>query len=114
LLMDPIGLGLENFDGIGAFRTHEAGLPIDPTGTLDGTPFQNPVELGQALRHHPGFPGCLARSLYRYATAHLEGDGEAAVIAELESRFAGAHYDFQELLVATIESASFRFSGAPQ
>ena len=30
--LDPIGLGLENFDGIGAYRTQDAGQTIDASG----------------------------------------------------------------------------------
>jgi hypothetical protein len=38
--MDPLGFALENFDGIGQWRTRDAGLPIDTAGTLpDGTTF---------------------------------------------------------------------------
>ena len=32
--MDPLGFGLENFDGIGAWRTLEGTVPIDASGTL--------------------------------------------------------------------------------
>ncbi|MCA9544966.1 MAG: DUF1592 domain-containing protein, partial [Myxococcales bacterium] len=35
-IMDPIGLGLEQFDGVGRFRTTENGGVIDPSGELDG------------------------------------------------------------------------------
>ena len=37
-VMDPLGLALENFDAVGAWRTRDAGLPIDASGELaDGT-----------------------------------------------------------------------------
>ena len=32
--MDPLGFGLENYDGIGAWRTSDAGIPIDATGPV--------------------------------------------------------------------------------
>lgn len=35
-LTDPIGLGLENFDAIGSWRTLDHGAEIDPRGELDG------------------------------------------------------------------------------
>jgi hypothetical protein len=45
-LMDPIGLGLENFDAIGRWREHEGDIAIDPKGELaDGRIFQGPSEL---------------------------------------------------------------------
>ena len=30
-LMDPLGFALENFDGVGAWRTSDARSPIDPS-----------------------------------------------------------------------------------
>ena len=38
--MDPIGLGLENFDAIGAYRSTDVGQPIDASGDLDGVTFR--------------------------------------------------------------------------
>ena len=35
-LTDLIGLGFENFDGIGRWRTQENGATIDASGELDG------------------------------------------------------------------------------
>src|SRR5690606_637742 len=38
--MDPLGFALENFDPVGAYRTEDAGLPIDANATMpDGTAF---------------------------------------------------------------------------
>ncbi len=34
--MDPLGFGLENFDAVGAWRTHDGSQPIDPSGKLPG------------------------------------------------------------------------------
>ena len=39
-LMDPLGLTLENFDGVGAFRAQENGAVIDASGTFDGKEYQ--------------------------------------------------------------------------
>ncbi len=114
LMMDPIGLGLANFDGIGAFRSAEEGLPIDASGELDGVAFQDPAELGRALRAHPGVVNCLARSVYRYAAGHLETAGEEALVAELEARLIQQGYAFPTLLAGVIESPGFRYAGAPQ
>ena len=49
-IMDPLGLALENFDAVGAWRIHDNGLPVDPTGQrYDGTKVSGPVSLRQAL-----------------------------------------------------------------
>jgi len=45
-LMDPIGLGLENFDAIGRWRDRDGNFEIDPQGELsDGRGFSGPSEL---------------------------------------------------------------------
>ena len=48
--MDPLGFALENFDAVGEWRTHDAGLPVDASGVLaDGTRFDGPAELRAVL-----------------------------------------------------------------
>ena len=48
--MDPLGFGLENFDAVGAWRTTDGTVPIDPSGTLpDGRTFSGPKELRAIL-----------------------------------------------------------------
>jgi len=52
-MMDPIGLALESFDAVGAWRIHDSGFPIDSSGQLvDGTKVSSPVSLRQALESH--------------------------------------------------------------
>jgi len=53
-LMDPIGLALETFDGIGAARVRDQGVKIDAATELaDGTAVNGSVELRQALLRRP-------------------------------------------------------------
>jgi hypothetical protein len=48
--MDPLGFSLENFDGVGKWRTADVGVPIDPSGAFpDGTTFQGPLGLRALL-----------------------------------------------------------------
>jgi mono/diheme cytochrome c family protein len=48
--MDPIGFGLENFDGLGRWRDEIAGEKIDAAGVLTtGERFDGPVELKRLL-----------------------------------------------------------------
>ena len=49
--MDPLGLALENFDGIGRWRTTEADVPVDPSAALpDGSAFSGPAGLRFEMR----------------------------------------------------------------
>lgn len=48
--MDPLGLGLENFDAVGRWRESYGSVDIDPSGVLaDGQKFSGPEELKQLL-----------------------------------------------------------------
>jgi hypothetical protein len=48
--MDPLGLGLENFDAGGRWRQSYGQVDIDPSGVMaDGREFQGPVELKRIL-----------------------------------------------------------------
>ena len=110
-MMDPVGLGLENFDGIGAYRTTDAGQTIDASGDLDGTAFADSRALGTALKNHPDVGSCAARSIFRYATGHVEIDSEEVLIDALATKLSADGYRFRSLLVALVSSAGFRYGG---
>jgi hypothetical protein len=111
--MDPIGLGLENFDGIGGYRTTDAGQTIDASGDLDGMAFATPVELSALLKNHPNSTTCVARNVFRYAMGHLEGNGEEGAIQQITKGFADGGYRFKSLLAGVVASPSFVYAGKP-
>lgn len=113
-LMDPLGFGLESFDAIGAYRTTDNGLPVDPRGQLDGQPFSTARELSARVRDHRELPRCLTRMAYRYASGHLETAGEEAAIYEMVRAFEQSGYSFSALLVALVTSDGFRYAAEVQ
>jgi Protein of unknown function (DUF1592)/Protein of unknown function (DUF1588)/Protein of unknown function (DUF1595)/Protein of unknown function (DUF1585)/Protein of unknown function (DUF1587) len=108
--MDPLGLALEHFDAIGRYRADDNGHALDTTGTLDGQDFDGAVELSQLLRDDPRAAACVARQVYRYATAHVELDGEASQIDALVSAFESSGHDFRQLVAQVVQSDGFRFA----
>jgi hypothetical protein len=68
-VMDPLGFGLENFDGIGRWREQEKKHPIDASGELPGgVSFRGPLELvGVLTKRQDEFRRHLARTLLTYA-----------------------------------------------
>jgi hypothetical protein len=112
--LDPIGLGVEEFDGIGAYRTAEAGRPVDNAGLFDGTPFAGAAALGALVKEEPGLGRCLVRDLFRYAVGHLEADGETPVLVALSQNFAAGGQRVKSLLLTAVASASFRYTGEPE
>jgi hypothetical protein len=109
--LDPIGLALENFDGVGAHRTQDAGQTIDASGQLDGEAFADARGLGAALKNHPSLGTCLTRGVFRYALGHLETTGEATAIIELHDKFTAGGHRFKALLLDTAASTAFRHVG---
>lgn len=66
--MDPIGLGLENFDGIGAWRDTEGEHAVDASGVLpDGTAFVGAVELADILKEDRRLYTCFQDQIVTYA-----------------------------------------------
>ncbi|MBK6686903.1 MAG: DUF1592 domain-containing protein [Deltaproteobacteria bacterium] len=106
--MDPIGLGLENFDGIGRYRGEDNGAPIDASGDLDGVPFTDAWSLAQAVHDHPDVPRCLVRSLYRYATNAADVPSEAPLIDALTANFQASGHRVQSLMLELVTSGAFQ------
>ena len=113
-LMDPMGLALEGFDGIGAFRDNDRGMALDLTGNLDGVPFDGPVELSEALRDHARIGPCVVQQLYRFASGHQETTGERPVLEALEGEFADTGVHLPALMLALVTSDGFRVAARPE
>jgi hypothetical protein len=106
--MDHLGLGLENFDGLGQIRHTENGAVIDASGDLDGVRFTDPVALSAAVADHPDLGPCLVRHLLRYASAAPETPGEDAEVKRLAYQFADQGYRLPFLLREIALSPAFR------
>jgi hypothetical protein len=113
-LMDPIGLGLENYDHTGAFRTVEnddESCVISGDGELDGTPFTGPSELSDLLIESGALNRCVAEQLYRFTMGRTElADIDASFIDFIvEQNGAEGDFDFAALTLAFVSEEAFRF-----
>ena len=67
-LLDPAGLGMEGFDGIGAVRIFENGRPVDVSGAIPtDLEFEGAADLAGLLADDPRFSECLTEKLFAYA-----------------------------------------------
>jgi hypothetical protein len=108
-LMDPIGLSLEHFDTMGRYRADDKGFALDVTGKFDGSDYDGARELSELLREDESATSCVARQLYRYATAHVEDEGEEPAVDKVIESFEGSGFKFSALLRAVITSDGFRY-----
>jgi hypothetical protein len=112
LRMDPLGFAMENFNGIGQWRTTEGAdnTPIDSSGALpDGTKFQGPVELRKLLLSKPDqFATAMIEKLLTYALGRgLEYYDEPAVRKILKDAAPGG-YRWSTLLLDIVKSEPFQ------
>ncbi|MEE2822117.1 MAG: DUF1592 domain-containing protein [Acidobacteriota bacterium] len=108
--MDPLGFALENFDGIGTWRTMDAGAPIDPSGVLpDGTSFQGPVELQKAL-HEKGreFIVTTTEKLLTYALGRGLESYDAPAVRGIIREAASNNYRWSSLILNIVRSTPFQ------
>jgi hypothetical protein len=112
--MDPLGLALEHFDGIGAYRKTENNLAIDASGELEGMQFQDARGLATAVARHPDTAGCFVRSVLRYARGALENQNETALLAAVGGEFQASTFSVPELLLSVASDPSFRQVGVMQ
>lgn len=113
-LMDPIGLGLEQFDGIGIARASENGDPIDASGVLDQIGFVDGVSLGEALSSNPALGPCFVDSWYRYALGRDAADGERAFLDYMAEQLAQSGYRVRDVMRRIALSDAFRTTSGPR
>lgn len=108
--MDPLGFGLENYNAIGQWRTHEGNLLIDATGTLpNGRTFDGPDGLKALLvQDKTAFAKCLAEKLLIYALGRGLEDYDRPAIENIVTRAASNGYKFSTFINEIVTSAPFQ------
>ncbi|MDH3685065.1 MAG: DUF1592 domain-containing protein [Myxococcales bacterium] len=107
--MDPIGFGLENFNGVGAWRTTDEDQPIDASGVLpDGRTFTGPSELAAILRSDDRTALCVTERFMTYALGRGIEDADACDIESIATRFVLEGGSMESMLSAIATSDAFR------
>jgi hypothetical protein len=109
-LMDPIGLALENFDGIGRWRTTDNGAIIDPASQLaDGTKIDGPVTLRQAILRNPDmFARNVTEMLLSYAMGHGIEYYDMPFVRAIVKDAQRSGYTFSSVVLGIVKSAPFQ------
>jgi len=113
-LIDPIGLGFEKFDVVGAPQAMEGGVPTTGHGWLDDQPthagqaFDGPTELAELLAASPRFADCVVRGAYARLVRRPLADGEEVLVHALGRQFQASGYRYRGLLAAVVSSDGFR------
>jgi hypothetical protein len=111
-IMDPIGFSLENFDAVGAWRTLDAGSPINPTGKLvDGSNLNGVVGLREALeRYEPQFVRVATERLLTYALGRGVEYYDMPLVRSIVHQAEPDQYRFSSLILAVTKSEPFQYN----
>jgi hypothetical protein len=112
-MMDPIGLGFENFDAVGAWRTTDEGFPVTPDGHLYGSdvegPFLGAEDLASRLARSAHVTDCMGTQAFRFLAARHEADADTCSIFRANAAAREAKGDVKALVVGLVASDAFRY-----
>ena len=114
-LFDPPGFAFENYDGIGQYRTTEAGQPVDATGSFV-TPakatltFENALDLAKQLAQSEEAQSCIDRQWTRYLLGRPETAADAGSMSVAYQKAAAtAGFSVRDLVTSLVQSKAFMY-----
>jgi mono/diheme cytochrome c family protein len=113
-VIDPLGLALDNFDTLGAWRIKDNGVGIDSNGVLyDGTKMSGPADLRQALLNHSeGVIRNFTDNLMSYAIGRRIEYYDQPSIRVITRKAAQNGNHFSSFVLGIVNSPAFQMSTA--
>jgi hypothetical protein len=113
-LMDGMGVGFENYDPLGRWRTTDQGLPIDASGQITATTdmngtFDGVVDLAGKFEHSEEVRQCIVTQWFRYANGRSEVSADACTLQHLYQGFEDSAHDMRDLVTKMAVSDAFRY-----
>ncbi len=114
VMIDPIGLALENFDATGAWRIKDNGVPVDSSGELyDGTRLGSPEDLRAALLDYStSFLRTFTENLMAYALGrrveYYDMPAVRAIVREAQTE----DHRMSAFVLGVVKSPAFRTKAA--
>ena len=111
-IFEPMGLALENFDAVGAWRTLDEGTPIDASGILpDGTKVDGAVSLRSSLlRYSDQFVRVVTEKLLTYALGRGIEYQDMPMVRTIAREAAPSKYRFSSLVMGIVKSDMFQMN----
>ena len=112
--MDPLGFAFENYDAIGAFRTHDGKFEVDASGVLpSGRAFRGATELKAILlEQRDAFVRCLVEKLLTFALGRGLEYHDRPAVDRVAQAAAKDGYRMLTILVEIAKSVPFRMRRA--
>jgi hypothetical protein len=108
-LFEPMGLALENFDAVGAWRTLDGDSPIDATGKLvDGTKVDGVASLRDWLTSHSDqFARVVTEKMFTYAMGRGVEYQDMPLVRSIVRDSAPNNYKFTSIVLGIVRSPAF-------
>ena len=108
--MDGLGFGLENYDGIGKWRTLDGKFPVDAKGTLpNGNTFSSPAEMRSELRSQlPQFARAVVEKMLTYSLGRGLGPNDRRTVDAVTRKLEADGYPFQTMIFEIVRSLPFQ------
>ena len=109
-MIDPIGFGLENYDLLGRWRTHEDGVKVDASGVMpSGEKFDGPADLRKIiLGQKDAFTRHFIHKVLGFALGRSVLDQDEGTIERMLNEVIENDYSSQHLITAVVLSTPFR------
>ncbi|MDB6055146.1 MAG: Protein of unknown function (DUF1587)/Protein of unknown function (DUF1592)/Protein of unknown [Verrucomicrobiales bacterium] len=109
--MDPLGFGLENFDGIGQWRTKIGAESVDAKGILpDGKAFEGPAQLRHILLDQKQqFIRNLTEKMLAYALGRGLDYHDIPTVRQICRKLESQNYSSHVLIAEIVKSYPFQF-----
>ena len=116
VVIDPIGLALENFDVTGAWRIRDGGNMVDPASELyDGTPLAGPEDLRNALLSRSEvFYRVFTENLMAYALGRRVEYYDMPTVRTIVKEAGEDGYKLSAFILGVVKSAAFTSAKAPR
>ncbi len=116
VVIDPIGLALENFDVTGAWRIRDGGNMVDPASELyDGTPLAGPEDLRNALLSRSDvFYRVFTENLMAYALGRRVEYYDMPTVRTIVKEAGEDGYKLSAFILGVVKSAAFTSAKAPR
>lgn len=111
--IDPIGLGFEHYDPIGAWRTHDGPAEVDASGEIISAgedvegEFDGAVELAHRLAMSEQVAACTVNQWFRFALGRIESHDDACTLSALYRGFETSGGNLRTLLKQIATSDAF-------
>jgi hypothetical protein len=114
-MMDPVGFAMENFNAVGAWRTADAGAPIDASGVLlDGTKVDGVATLRAALVRRPeNFVTTVTEKLLTYALGRRLEYYDMPAVRRIVRNAARDDFRFSSLVRGIVTAVPFQMRMKP-